>query len=36
MGKEEAEAVLGHEVSHVTSGDMVTNISAYSPCALAV
>jgi heat shock protein HtpX len=24
MGKEEAEAVLGHEVSHVANGDMVT------------
>lgn len=24
MGKEEAEAVLGHEVSHIANGDMVT------------
>ena len=24
MGKEEAEAVLGHEISHVANGDMVT------------
>jgi len=24
MNKDEAEAVLGHEISHVANGDMVT------------